>query len=239
MKGSLVIDALKRKLRVSTDRAVARRLGISELAIHNWKNRKSVSVKQVVWLVHQSLGAGANNLQANAIRPIVEFFPIGKSESKGGAKFELVGRTGPDGREHPYLDGLRNELNEHHGVYVFFDSRGQAIYAGKARKQTLWKEMNLAFNRERGEVQSIKRVSHPTAKVAYRTSDEKARQIVEYQVPLHELAAYFSAYQVADVLVNKLEAMLVRSFANDLLNIRMEKFSVKKKGKKSGKKKAK
>jgi hypothetical protein len=43
-------------------------------------------------------------------------------------------------------------------------------------------------------------------------------------VPLHELAIYFSAYQVDDEMVDKLEALLVRSFANDLLNVRMEKF---------------
>jgi hypothetical protein len=115
---------------------------------------------------------------------------------------------------------------------VFFDSRGQAIYTGKARRQNLWKEMNLAFNRNRGEIQKIKRVHHPTRKQSYRTSDEKARQIRDSFVPLHELARYFSAYQIADTMINELEAMLVRSFANDLLNQRMERFGQQKKKKK-------
>jgi hypothetical protein len=109
-------------------------------------------------------------------------------------------------------------------VYLFFDSRGQAIYAGRARKQTLWKEVNLAFNRARGEVQKIKRVIHPKRSQEYKTSDEKARQIVGQAVSLHELAHYLSAYAVRDGLIDKVEAMLVRSFANDLLNIRMENF---------------
>ena len=124
----------------------------------------------------------------------------------------------------PISMDLRNELEKHHGVYVFFDSRGQAIYTGKARKQSLWKELTNAFNRKRGQIQKIWRVKHPMRKQQYRNSNEKARQIDEYAVPLHELASYFSAYHVADGMVNKLEALLVRSFANGLLNKRMETF---------------
>ncbi len=98
-----------------------------------------------------------------------------------------------------------------------------------ARKQSLWDEMNLAFNRERGELQKIKRVRHPLRNQPYKTSNEKARQISDYVVPLHELSAYFSAYEVTDKMINEVEAMLVRSFANDLLNKRMEKFGQQKK----------
>lgn len=85
--------------------------------------------------------------------------------------------------------------------------------------------MNGAFNRERGAVQTIKRVRHPNRKVEYRTSDEKARQIVDQQVPLWDLAVYFSAYDAADGMIEDVEALLVRSFANNLLNIRMERFA--------------
>jgi hypothetical protein len=162
----------------------------------------------------------------------VEFFRIAKCESRQGANYELFGMNDEDGGTHPYLAGLRKELENHKGVYIFFDSRGQAIYTGKARRQKLWKEMNLAFNRERGEVQKIKRVNHPTRKQTYRTSDEKARQITHYVVPLHELASYFSAYEIADGLINEVEAMLVRSFANDLLNKKMERFGQQKRKKK-------
>ena len=119
----------------------------------------------------------------------------------------------------------------HHGVYVFFDSRGQVIYAGKARKQNLWKEMTNAFNRKRGDIQYIRRVKHPLRRQNYRTSQEKVRQITEYVVPLYELATYFSAYHVADRMISRVEALLVRSAANDLLNKRMETFGRAKKKK--------
>lgn len=233
MKGSTVIAALMKKFKVETNRALANRLGNTVMAIHNWKERKTVTERQLAGLIHTASLAGASSLQKNAIRPLVEFFAIRKCESKQRAKFELFAVSMKDGAKHPYLSGLQKELEGHHGVYVFFDSRGQAIYTGKARLQNLWKEMNAAFNRKRGEVQKIRRVSHPTRKQPYQTSDEKARQIVDRVVPLHELAAYFSAYQVTDGMINELEAMLVRSFANDLLNVRMERFGQQKAKKKA------
>jgi len=228
MKGSGVISALKKKLRVNTDRDLAVRLGITTQAIQNWKNRKAVTERQLAGLVNRASGAGAKNMQANAIRPLVEFFRIERSESRQGAKYELFKTKDDDGDKRAYFDGLRKELDSHHGVYMFFDSRGQAIYAGKARRQSLWKEMKLAFNRKRGKIQKIKRVKHPTRKRSYSNSEEKVRQIIDQEVPLHELAAYFSAYQVTDGMIGEVEAMLVRSFANNLLNKKMERFSQQK-----------
>lgn len=175
-------------------------------------------------LVHLSQQTARREAHRGTLRPIVEFFRISKYRSKSNRKWELFTVEDDHNTPHPYLSGLKGELRKTSGVYIFFDSRGQAIYAGKARQQFLWKEMTSAFNRNRGEVQRIKRTKHPQTRVAYRTSDEKLRQIKERIVPLHELAFYFSAYQVDDEMVDRLEALLVRSFANDLLNVRMEKF---------------
>ncbi|MEQ1931463.1 MAG: hypothetical protein ABL957_13180 [Parvularculaceae bacterium] len=213
---------------MTKDAALASRLGVTGQSIRNWRERKNATERQICELVHKASRAGAHNLQASALRPIVEFFPIDAAESKQGRKLELFSIKTDDGSDHQYLAGLRAELGEHSGVYLFFDSRGRAIYAGKARSQKLWKEMNLAFNRNRGTVQSIRRVSHPERNQVYKTSKEKARQIVDRVVPLNELAEYFSAYEVADVMINDIETMLVRSFANDLLNKRMERFGQQK-----------
>lgn len=225
MKGQEVIAELKKKFRVTTDKALGEVLGLSVPAIQNWKKRPKCTLRQIAGLVHAASKAGAVRFRRNAVRPLVEFFEIDECVSKRGTTRELFGIQDEKGKIHPYLSGLKDELGSNHGVYVFFDSRGQAIYAGKARKQSLWKEMNLAFNRQRGEVQSIKRVPHPERKVGYRTSDEKARQIVDQQVPLSDLAAYFSAYEVTDEMIEDVEALLVRSFANNLLNKRMERFA--------------
>jgi hypothetical protein len=84
--------------------------------------------------------------------------------------------------------------------------------------------MNLAFNRERGDVQSIKRVGHPSSRVAYKKTEDGKRKIEKLTVVLHEIASYVSAYEIPTDLISKLEALIVRAFANDLLNVRMEKF---------------
>jgi hypothetical protein len=85
--------------------------------------------------------------------------------------------------------------------------------------------MNLAFNRDRDDLQTILRPSHPSKKVQYKSLKEKSRQIYARKVALHELAHYVSAYHVTDGMVNDVEALLVRSFANNLLNKRIEKFA--------------
>lgn len=236
MKGIEVIEALRKQFRVTTDRELATRLGNTVAAIFNWKRRRVVTPRQIAGLVGSASRASASASQKTAIRPLVEFFRIEKYKASGRANYSVFDAHSDDGDEHPYLDGLRKELGKLHGVYIFFDSRGEAIYTGKARRQTLWKEMNLAFNRKRGEVQKIKRVKHPTRRQTYRTTDEKARQIVEHEVPLHELAAYFSAYEVAGPMIDDVEAMLVRSFANNLLNVKMEKFGHQRKAGKTARK---
>lgn len=228
MKGSSVIAAVQKKLKVSTKKEVANRLGLSPMAIHNWRKRKSINETAIARLIFSAYRAGAVASQQTAIRPLVEFARIDKSESRSGARFELFKSKANSGSAAPYLEGLRKELEDHHGIYIFFDSRGQAIYTGKARRQSLWREMKFAFNRERGDLQKIKRVKHPAGKNRYRTSDEKSRQIREFEIPLHDIAHYFSAYQVADGMINEVEAMLVRSFANNLLNKRMERFGQQK-----------
>jgi hypothetical protein len=219
MKGETVIEALKRKFRVKSDRALTKHLGNSIPAIQNWKKCRSVTPRQIAGLVHKA------SFQSNAIRPVVEFFRITKCGSPQAKMQQVFSPFDKNKMPHPYRAGLRDELEKYHGVYVFFDSRGQAIYTGKARRQNLWKEINLVFNRKRGDVQSIRRVTHPERRQPFKTTEEKHRKIVNRGVPLHELAVYFSAYRVPDTMVNDLESLLVRSFANDLLNIRMENFS--------------
>ena len=94
---------------------------------------------------------------------------------------------------------------------------------GEKFVSALWREMNLAFNRSRA-TQSIKLVNHPKLNFAYRTAAEKDRQIRNTNLKLHDLAAYFSAFEVEDSMISNVEALLVRAFPNDLLNSKMERF---------------
>lgn len=206
-----------------SDSVLAKHLGVTQPQLKNYRG-KELTPKQVVNLVEKYARSSQLELVDNTVVPIVEFLHIDPVESKRGASWQIFWTVDADGNEHPYYAGLKDRLDERHGVYVFHDSRGRAIYAGKAQRQSLWSEMNKAFNRDRGEVQNIKRVSHPQRRVEYRGLEEKKRQIVKQDVALHHIASYCSAYAVPDLLIGKFEALIVRAFANDLLNVRMENF---------------
>ncbi len=124
----------------------------------------------------------------------------------------------------PQHKGLREALDAAHGVYIFYDTRGKALYAGKAKRQSLWQEMTNVFNRNR-ETQTIFRVKHPERRKKFVPAHDLLRRPVPTKLQLNRLAAYFSAYMIAPELIDDLEALIIRAFANDLLNTRMERFS--------------
>jgi len=161
------------------------------------------------------------------VRPIVEFFELECAESKRGAKYELFSDLLDDeGSQHRYFQGIKEDLQGTRGIYLFYDSRGRALYAGKAVAQSLWAEMNSVYNRSRDEVQRIKLVSHPQRNVKYVSSKEKVRRITDRPVRLYDLATYMSAYEIEPTeMISMFEALIIRAFANDLSNIKMETFS--------------
>ncbi|HEX5339104.1 MAG TPA: hypothetical protein VFW53_11765, partial [Gallionella sp.] len=109
------------------------------------------------------------------------------------------------------------------GIYVFFDSIGNAIYVGKTERQNIWKEMTSAFNRERSNHQTFV-VAHPTTGTSFSPAWESPKQPKKRVAYLYNTASYFSAYEVVPGLTPKLEALLVRVFCNSLSNKKMEKF---------------
>lgn len=222
MKARDLIAEMKRKFGLSTDRALAAKLGMTPIALRNWKNRtRSLSVRQVANAIDKASSAAVSKAQRSMLRPIAEFFPLDAIESAGGVRYELF----PTGKgDNPLHVQLREALSTARGIYIFYDTRGRAIYAGKAKQQTLWREMKSVFNRDR-DTQTVYRVRHPERRQAFYPAYEKPRQPKRTQLQLSDLAAYVSAYEVDVVMINDLEALLVRGFANDLLNVRMERFS--------------
>ena len=176
-----------------------------------------ITVRQVVNLMEKASKAAESRLVEEAVVPLIEFFPIDEPVQTRDGNWHIFSP-----KDDPYLKGLQEHLHQVHGIYVFHDSSGRAIYAGKALRQSLWSEINHALNRDRGAVQSITRVEHPANRAGYDGREE--RQIKKVPVALHEIARYVTAYEVSTGLISKFEALIVRSFANDLLNVRMEKF---------------
>lgn len=222
MKGTELIAVLKRKLDKYSQRDVAVALGLSMNTLSNWNKRdKDLSATQVAEALVKAREAAVQESQYHAIKPIVEYFPIEATESKRQAGHELFNKTGSERNK-----GLHKALGADtaRGIYIFYDSRGQALYVGKAKLQSLWKEMNLAFNRDRG-TQTVKLIDHEPESAEFFPAYEKGKQHRPTQLRLHSLAWYFSAYAVDDGMIDDLEALLVRGFANDLLNVKMERFA--------------
>jgi len=220
-----LIEAIKKKTGLNTISQVADYLGMTQPNLTHWQQRSApLTPLMVANAIKGAAKASKNETHRTTIKPIVEFFPLTKKVSRGGMKFELF----PAGKkDNPMLDGLREALSNSHGIYVFYDSRGQAIYAGKAKKKDLWSEMKSAFNRPR-DTQSVYRVSHPERRQEFKPAYEKSRQPKPTNLRLFDLAAYFSAFEIAEGMIDNLEALIVRAFANDLLNVRMETFGTSK-----------
>jgi hypothetical protein len=226
MKACEFVRDLRKKFsqeyELNGDRGIATRLGISLQTLKVWSGSdKELAVYQISNALLKAQGAAVADAQYHAIKPIVEFYRTERSPSKQGARFELLPLQQ---NASAIQNGVRNELLQRSGLYIFYDTRGKALYAGKAKTQNLWKEMTHAYNRAREEVQSLTLVAHPERDQEFFPAYRKPRQPKARTLKLHDLAAYFSAYWVGDGMIDDLEALLVRGFANDLLNIRMEKF---------------
>lgn len=222
MKAHDLLEALSKKLNTNSQGELAAALGVTVQTLINWKNRdEDLSAAQVASAIAKSRSSAVLRAQYETIRPVVEFYRIERCLSTREASWHVF----DSGKEASmYAKGLKNALQVANGIYVFYDSRGRSLYVGKAKDQALWKEMNLAFNRKR-DVQMIALVQHPKRNQEFKPGYEKLRQPKDTQLELFDLAAYFSAYAVDIGMIDDLEALLVRGFANDLLNVKMETFA--------------
>jgi hypothetical protein len=223
MSSAELLRHLKRKMSAVSDSELAKLLGIKPAALAHWrKETTTLTPLQVAGALGKAHAAAKLHVHANAIRPIVEFFPIDQV-AVGRLKKQLAvfPTTKQSGKHYA---GLHEELiKAKSGLYIFYDTRGCALYAGQTKKQNIWKEMNLAFNRNRS-AQVMTLVRHPERDVEFKSAHTMVRQPTDVVLKLHDLAAYFSAYEVIPEMVDDLEALLVRAFPNDLLNFKMEKF---------------
>jgi hypothetical protein len=214
-----VITALRRRLKTDDDRVLADFLGVHKATVTNWSKLAPRLTGSRMATSFMRLAAHARkSALEHAVRPIVELYPLDAiAQAKGDGWVMWDKKAGRYGAE------LRAELERCRGVYIFYDSSGYALYVGKAKGTRLWGEMNSAFNRRRA-VQTVKLTAHPVREQAFVRGDQQPRQIRPRQLVLADIAAYMSAYDVVPEMINGIEALLVRAFPNDVLNVRMEKF---------------
>jgi len=110
-------------------------------------------------------------------------------------------------------------LRQNIGIYAFYNSEFEIIYLGKT-KNSLWNEMKSAYMRTMPHYKRY-RVKHPRGKFLPPKSGS-VRKIKLDSVAVWEAASYFSAYSVAENLIDDVEKLLIRIAPNDVLNRRME-----------------
>jgi hypothetical protein len=215
-----LLDALHKKLSTEkNDAPLSEKIGVNKATLVSWKEKGLITESQLANAWFKSRAQAQRSLRHGMIKPIVEFYQIEKENSKHGASKEIFPTKENEGDPTLYQTGLREALNTR-GLYIFYDSRGCALYAGKAKDQTLWKEMKNAYNRIKE--QAIFKVSHPTTNKPFQLASDQHKKIRPLYLHLHDFAVYFSAYDVEYEMIDELEAFLIRGFPNDLLNVRME-----------------
>jgi|HubBroStandDraft_6_1064221.scaffolds.fasta_scaffold322424_2 hypothetical protein len=218
MQGRVLISAIKNVLcedgRAASDSELAKVLHytpgrISQLA---GKNPTSVALGNIVQRAVRSAASDATaSLARDWARTIVEFYPLRMSDSKQGARYEILDQR--DQRQQPLCHLLKQAKS---GLYSFYNSEGSIIYVGKT-KNNLWSEMNSTFNRDI-EAHEIWFVEHPMNRIFARRS----RRIRRRKVHLYDTAKFFSAYEVHQQFVDRLETMFIRMLPNNLTNVRIE-----------------
>lgn len=194
---SKIIDVLKEAYQCS-DKDLGKNLGLSKSKIADWKRKGACQKDNVISFVN----AIVKHAIKNSFTPIAELKEI-EALSKESS-FEVGVELSKESKE-------KIQANCSGGIYIFYDSRGKAIYAGQSKKssrQSLWNEINAAFNRNRKKGQTI-------------ICDDNGH-LRKRSYYLYEVAKYITIYLVHEFAIKDFEALLIRSFPNDLTNIRME-----------------
>ncbi|HIG21380.1 MAG TPA: hypothetical protein EYG02_10470 [Henriciella marina] len=209
MLGSSIFGALGLKVGLTGQGEIADYLGLAASRISTLSGQ-NLSERTIATLLINARSAGAKGL-VQSIQPIVEFYPVSECEKSSRSIID----QSDEGNAR-----LRRVLESATGLYTFYNSEYEIIYVGKARKQDLWSEILQAYNSEKSQYERYA-VRHPRG--TYRPSvSGSVRKIAREMITLRGATTFFSAYSIADELIDVLETLLIRLTPNDLLNVRME-----------------
>jgi hypothetical protein len=136
--------------------------------------------------------------RTNLIEPIVEFHEL---DFYHGQNVDTFTKRIND------LSIVR-KLQEHRGIYGFFEGTGQLIYVGKTESSNLLNEMTQRYNG--------KKLHFRMMNGANSTGMEKV---------IKDIAVYFSAYAVHPSMIRDIEALLTRLMINNTANLQVAKFT--------------
>jgi hypothetical protein len=220
MTGEEFCAELKGAFGTRKDADLARLIGVTPGRISQLSRSKAiVGAQYAAKLIAQIANNQTKDALSKAISPIVEFFEITKSQVRENGRIIPFSMDSEDGKH------LYSHLRKASGLYSFYNSQAEIIYFGKTEKSNLYAEIVNAYNRKLPNY-ILYRVNHPSGRFKPRTNT-RLRQISKSEVKLCDTAVYFSAYSVSDYLIGGLEALFIRIVPNDIINVKMEKSTLK------------
>ncbi len=119
LRSDELIEALKNKFfgrdEGTSDAALAGKLGMIPPHLSYYKQQELLNASQLASLIEKAALAGQAELAADAIVPIVEFFPITAAVATNGTRWQLFATGDGKGGEHDYRSGLRSRLSNAQG----------------------------------------------------------------------------------------------------------------------------
>lgn len=169
---------------------IAAYLGVAPGTVDSWMAGKA---KPNAKSIAKLLGMFVDHQASNLFNPLVEFSTIQPQWKKAAWGFSIE----DEARLKPRLTGRK-------GVYIFYDSAGEATYLGKSASN-LWKE-----SRQRLNAEANRPFYGPEKGPSRRQGD---------------IARFLSAYEVTvTAAIGNVETFMLRAFANDLMNRNSGKF---------------
>jgi hypothetical protein len=212
-----VVREILEKLQAGkTNPQLAKTLGVKSHDVYHWLAGQVKTSATIEKIIESIVNSTKRQTISDSYNTIAEMKSLKARLSKQGGSYDMV-----IGKNENESKNIEKKLKaEYGGLYIFYDSLGKAIYAGKTEikkkngkvcKNSLWDEMKSAFNRER------------KSQIIFRSNDSnKNTRITKQYYYLYETACYVSAYKVDELAISDFEALIIRSFPNDLTNVRME-----------------
>jgi predicted transcriptional regulator len=189
-----IVEVVETSFKTQNQGESAKILGINQGQLSSYINKNNAGNNAIKNMLNDLVGHIRKNSLQKVITPIIELKKI--KPEKYNAKYLILAN------EHK-KDVLKDSLEGKVGVYLFYNSQGKNIYIGKTEKD-LYFEICQQFSRNiEFFAEGVKKEKHPQG----------------------EIACYLSAYEISPKeLIKNIEALLIRSYANDNTNIKMENF---------------
>lgn len=191
---TIIAELVSEDYGVSSQAEISKYLGIQQTQLSYYQNSNQAGAKALKGMIQSYHRFKITDLIKKVISPILEFKKI--KPTKFSSKYILLPT------EHN-KDALKELLEKKLGIYLFYNSQGKNIYIGKTEKD-LYAEITQQLGR---------------------TIEIYGENLKRTKVQQGEITSFITAYEIRPKsLIKDIEALLIRSYANDNTNLKMENF---------------